>query len=306
MGKGAGREERAASEVRIGACVRAARARRGRTLRGLAGDLGVSPATLSQLETGKARLSVTRLTRIAELLDLSVHELLAAGVDESPATDGPSSPGHDGTPAGAAARKGDWRRYPPLALDPVLRAALDAFVQKGYHGTSVRHIAQRCALSVSGIYHYHDSKQAMLQEILRLTMAELSWRARAARAEGRDPVERFSLLIENLVLFHTYRKELGFIGASEMRSLVPDSRRQITQMRNALQRMVDQEVDAAVALGRFKASRPHEAARAVVTMCTALPTWFRPDGPRTPEQIATSYVEFALDLMRNRASDTPS
>jgi hypothetical protein len=33
-------------------------------------------------------------------------------------------------------------------------------------------------------------------------------------------------------------------------------------------------------------------------MCTALPTWWRPDGPYNPEQVAEQYVTFALDLMK--------
>jgi hypothetical protein len=43
-------------------------------------------------------------------------------------------------------------------------------------------------------------------------MADLMHRAQAARADGHDSVERFSLLIENLGLFHTHRRELGFVG----------------------------------------------------------------------------------------------
>ena len=54
--------------------------------------------------------------------------------------------------------------------------------------------------------------------------------------------------------------------------------------------------------GRFHTDHPHEASRAVVTMCTALPTWWRPDGPQSPEQVAKQYVGFALDLMRYRAT----
>jgi Tetracyclin repressor-like, C-terminal domain len=32
-------------------------------------------------------------------------------------------------------------------------------------------------------------------------------------------------------------------------------------------------------------------------MCTALPQWFDPNGPATPQDIADLYVEFALDLV---------
>ena len=66
--------------------------------------------------------------------------------------------------------------------------------------------------------------------------------------------------------------ELGFVGASEMRSFEAANRQKIADLRTVQQRMVDHEVDAAVEQGRFHAEHPREAARAVVTMCTALPT----------------------------------
>jgi len=60
-------------------------------------------------------------------------------------------------------------------------------------------------------------------------------------------------------------------------------------------------VQDAVRHGRFRADHPQVAARAVVTMCTALPSWWRPDGPLTPEPVAEQYVGVALDMMRSRA-----
>lgn len=286
----------------LGAQVRAARAAKGLSLRGLARTLGVSPATLSQIENGRTRLSVSRLSRIADALGLTVPQILDIVVRRE--TPPPTPP--DTTPAPPAEREtagpvmAHWREYKPLNFDAVLGAALDEFLETGYHGATVRGIAARCDLSVSGIYHYYSSKQQMLLTILDLTMTELLMRAHAARAEGRDPVERFSLLVEHLALFHTHRRELGFVGASEMRSLNADNHRKIVEMRTNQQRMVDHEVDAAAREGCFRCDHPHEAARAVVTMCTALSSWWRPDGPLSPEQTAEQYVGFALDLMRYR------
>jgi AcrR family transcriptional regulator len=195
----------------------------------------------------------------------------------------------------------NWRVFPPLLVGPVLGAALDVFVEMGYHGASVRDIARRAGLSVPGIYHHYATKQEMLTTILDLRMEDLLWRSRAAQDEGGgDPVRRFELLIECLVLYHTYRRDLAFMGASEMRNLDPGNRRRLVALRGEQQRMVDEAVDEAVASGRFTTPYPRDAARAVVTMCTALPQWYRPDGPLTPEQIAERYVHLALATVQAR------
>ncbi len=274
----------------IGSRVRAARVRHGVSLRALSRDLAVSPGTMSQVETGKTRLTVVRLHQIADALGITADEVL--GAPPPPPAAGDGAPG--------------WRHYGPLDLDPVLAAALAVFVRTGYHGATVRDIARECGRSVSGIYHHHPSKHEMLRRILERGVAELLDRAEAARAEGRDPVERFSLLVESLVLFHTHRREMGFLGASEMRSLAPGARRDIAGRRTHQQRMLDDEAEAAVAAGRFHTPRPRDAARAVVTMCTSIPLWFKPGGAMTPSQVAEQYVAYALDLMTADRRDLPA
>lgn len=285
------------ADATLGAQVRAARASKGLTLRGLARVLDVSPATLSQIENGRTGLTVHRLSRIADALDLTPADILDTVVTPAAAPDQDTLKAAPRLPPTAT----HWREYGPLKFDPVLSAALEEFVAIGYHGATVRGIAKRCGLSVSGIYHYYTSKQQMLVSLMDFTMLDLLARARAAQAEGRDPVERFCLLVENLVLFHTHRRELGFVGGSEMRSFELANRQKIAEMRTVQQRMVDHEVQDAVRHGRFRADYPHAAARAVVTMCTALPSWWRPDGPLTPEQVAEQYVGVALDMMRSQA-----
>jgi AcrR family transcriptional regulator/DNA-binding XRE family transcriptional regulator len=283
--------------VRAGAALRRARLDRGLSLRALAGLLGVSPATLSAVENGRRELSLDRAAQAARLLGARAEELRPASAGRPAPPPAAPTPTENGPNAETVADQ-DWRSFAPLHLGQPLTAALEAFLEFGYHGATMRDIAGRAGLSVPGVYHYYASKQDMLVAILELTMADLLARTTAAGVEGRNPVERFSLLVECLALYHTHRRELGFVGASEMRSLEPVHRERVAAARRAQQRMVDEAVDEAVAEGSFAVERPHEASRAVVTMCTALPQWFDGRGPTPPETVAAQYVDFALDLMR--------
>jgi transcriptional regulator with XRE-family HTH domain len=60
----------------MGDRLRAARRRQHLSLRDLAGRLGLSPSLISQVETGRARPSVSTLYAIASELDVSLDELL--------------------------------------------------------------------------------------------------------------------------------------------------------------------------------------------------------------------------------------
>lgn len=290
-----GLDTRPPKDPELGARVRAARDSAGLTLRNLARELDVSPATLSGLETGKTALTQLRLGQIAQALGTTPEGLLRFPV-ATPVRGAARRELHDQAAAGGSVT--DWRVYGPLPLDHVLLAALELFVTTGYHGTTVRDVARKCGMSVSGMYHYHPSKQDMLVRILELGVSELLTRAELARQEGSDPVERFSLMIESLVLFHTHRREVGFVGASEMRSLEPEARQRIAAGRMQQQRMIDQEVVAAVDAGLFRTPLPYEASRAVVTMCTGVAQWFKPSGQLRPATAAAQYVRFARDLMQ--------
>ncbi|MCW2819912.1 MAG: helix-turn-helix protein, partial [Marmoricola sp.] len=202
-----------------------------------------------------------------------------------------------GVLAGDLRPGGDWRQFPPLVLDTSLAAALSAFSEFGYHGATMRVIAERAGLSVPGLYHHWAGKQELLVALLDLTMDDLTARIEAALVTARDPRTRFAAVVECLALFHTHRRELAFVGASEMRSLEPPARARLAGVRREVQRRVDTEVVAGAARGSFATARPQEAARAVVTMCTAMAQWFRADGAETAEAVAEQYVGFALGLV---------
>ncbi|MFE3546729.1 helix-turn-helix domain-containing protein [Nocardia sp. NPDC059177] len=273
----------------LGARVRRARTAAGLSLRETAGRIGVSPATLSAIENGKTGVSAARLIALAEVFGIAASALL--GEQRTPATHHPRTIDPGGHAPDA------WRVFPPLAIDPVLAAAIAAFVETGYHGATMRTIAQRAGMSVPGVYHHYRDKQDLLVRALDLTMDELHRRVGAARREAGTARERVARVVEALALFHTHRRELAFIGASEMRSLTPANRRRIAASRNEIQHLLDADIDSALTEAGLATDRARAAGRAISTMCTSLPQWFRLDGTATPEQIATDYAAFALGML---------
>lgn len=272
-----------------GARIREQRLQRRVSLRELARRVGVSAATLSAVENGRTGLSVTRLQDIARALEVPVGALVEPESRSAPAAQRPS-PGP--VPAG-----GGWRHFAPLPIDPVLSAAIRAFVATGYHGASVRAVARLAGMSVPGVYHHYPSKQQLLVSILDITMSDLIWRLEEARAEGADPVERVALVVEALALYHARRADLAFIGASEMRSLEPENYRRIARQRDQVQQVLDDQIAQVVAHDDLPTAHIRDAGKAIATMCTSLPQWFHPDGPTSPEEIAAEYARFALRII---------
>ncbi|MBC2642347.1 MULTISPECIES: TetR/AcrR family transcriptional regulator [unclassified Rhodococcus (in: high G+C Gram-positive bacteria)] len=191
-------------------------------------------------------------------------------------------------------RGSSWREYTDQGLPKVLAAALEAFVEKGYDGASIREIASRAGLSVPGLYHHYPSKQALLVGLTNVVMRDLLDRSRAAVAEaGPTPGERFDAVIECLLRFHMYRREQAFVASRETRSMEPESRQAYIALRDEQQEMLDDIVRDGVAAGLFRTPFPEDASRAVVTMCVAVSTWYREDGPLSPDELVERYLAIA-------------
>lgn len=275
------KKDQAQRRLATGARVREVRLQRGLSLRTLATGLGVSAGTMSAIENGRTAVTVDRLWDITAVLDVGVAALMAT-----------PSPDVEGVDDDA-----DWRVFGPLDIDPVLAGAITAFVTTGYHGASMRTIAEYAGLSAPGVYHHYASKQELLVHAFDLTMDDLDRRLAAARAEGNGPLERLALIVEAMALFHTLRADLAFIGSSEMRSLEQPDRDRIAARRTGLQRAIDAEVDSALAAGLITTTMPRETGRAIATMCTSLPQWFSPDGMTSPQQIAKEYAQLAVRMV---------
>src|SRR5215471_17113472 len=77
--------------VNVGSLIRRERQKQGLSLRELARRVGVSASMLSQVETGRARPSVSTIYAIAAELQLSIDALLSG--DEGAVTDQPAATG---------------------------------------------------------------------------------------------------------------------------------------------------------------------------------------------------------------------
>ncbi|MDI2130019.1 TetR/AcrR family transcriptional regulator [Yinghuangia seranimata] len=199
----------------------------------------------------------------------------------------------------------DWRAYEPIKLPPILSASLDAFDEHGYHGTTVRDIARRVGVTVPALYYHYQNKQALLVELLLGSMNAVLGRCRSAvKDAGDQPVDRFSALVECIVLYMANRAPMAFLD-TEMRSLEPENRARYIALRDELEALVQTNVRDAVELDEFTTPYPVDAGRAVLTMAQAVANWYRLDGPLTPQQIADRYVAIALASMGHRATVAP-
>jgi AcrR family transcriptional regulator len=190
--------------------------------------------------------------------------------------------------------------------DQILLAALNCFLEKGYHGTTVRDIATRSNLSVPGLYHHFSSKMVMLEELMDETMDDLVSDVRGALELARpDPVPRFEAVVESHVRFHCVRIEESFLGNSELRSLPEVARKRLVKKRDEVQACFEVPIREGIEAELFDVARPHEAARALASMCVAVAAWYHRGGELSPDDVVAMYRDFGLQLVGFRPSRRP-
>lgn len=187
--------------------------------------------------------------------------------------------------------------------EQILLAALQCFLEKGYHGTTVRDIATKADLSVPGLYHHFKSKMVLLEELMNDTMDDLRSDVAGALSRARpDPVRRFEAVVEAHVRFHCERQEESFLGNSELRSLPPKQLAQLVQKRDDVQGYFQAVIDEGIEAGIFRVDRPHETARALASMCVAVASWYHRGGELSPDDVVAIYRDLGLQLVGFSAS----
>jgi AcrR family transcriptional regulator len=190
---------------------------------------------------------------------------------------------------------------PPSTRDgaaALLQAGVQVMAEQGYHGSSIRDIARRANMSTANLYHHFSSKQELLFRIMVAGIDDLLQASEAGMAAAPpDPPSQLRALIIAHVEAHAQRSNVSYVTFQEIRHLSPADQAVMREKMDEQQRRFDRVVAEGARQGVFQVDGTRETARALASMCTAVATWFDPDGPRTPTEIAEHYVQLGLAML---------
>jgi TetR/AcrR family transcriptional regulator, cholesterol catabolism regulator len=180
--------------------------------------------------------------------------------------------------------------------DEIVGLAGELFAAQGYATTTVREIAEAAGILSGSLYHHFDSKEAIVEELLRGFLDDILGAYRRIAAEVEEPVAALRALVhEAFDALRTHRAAVA-VMLNEYNVLIRDPR--FAFLRDAAEEteaiwtgvLVDgtrrgafrSDVDAA-AMYRFMRDAIWVSVR-----------WYRPGGPRTPTDIADDYLAVLL------------
>ncbi|GAA3547472.1 TetR/AcrR family transcriptional regulator [Nocardioides daeguensis] len=184
----------------------------------------------------------------------------------------------------------------------LLEAAVVAFSEKGFHGTTTRDIAGAAGMSPAAVYVHHRSKEELLFLISRQGHQQALDTVRAARARTPDPVGQVAAVGRAFAEFHAHHHTVARILNYELAALSEEHRATIDELRTGIDRELRDLVREGVAAGVFDTPDPALAATALASLGIDIARWYREDGEWTPTQIGDYYADLALRLVGADAS----
>jgi len=177
--------------------------------------------------------------------------------------------------------------------------AINLLCKKGYFATSMSDIARKAGIQKSSIYYHYANKEDILVDIFKSTIRDLNDSLNLYLKNARSAEERMRAAIQSHIIFHIEHQKEAIIADSELRGLTVTNYKTILQMRDDYERKFQQVIKEGVEDGSFDLSDYKVVSYGIITMCTAVCTWFKRSGRLSKKEVAQIFADFILNGLRN-------
>lgn len=188
--------------------------------------------------------------------------------------------------------------------ETIKTVSIDLFFKKGYFATSISDIAKGSGIQKASIYYHYASKEELLFHILKSTMDDLTTYLRRHLAAVTGAEQRMRTAVRGHVHFHLERQQENFIANSELRGLTLAHYQDIVQKRDEYELIFQDLIRQGTAGGVFADVDVKILSYAILTLCTAGATWYKPGGRLTVDEIADIYENFIISGLKEGGSGT--
>lgn len=177
--------------------------------------------------------------------------------------------------------------------EELFNVAIEFFSKKGFHGTSIRDIANGRGVSVSNVYlHFKDKEDlwiAIREQAVRTLLD--AWERRIAADAG--PLDRFRELITTHFEFYAAHQKEARISVSFADEL---SNRGTAKLKSLQRLVLDKYVEHLEELRKIGLISDEKDTKiiafSVLGVLNAYVGWYKPNGPMSPEEIRQQIIEF--------------
>ena len=171
----------------------------------------------------------------------------------------------------------------------ILEEAARLFGRRGYHATSMRDIGEATGLLAGSLYAHIASKEDLLYEIVVQAGNEFIARLEAVEAAERSAEERLRLAMRAHVSVLAENVDAAWVFHHEWKALTGDRREEVRRLRRRYEALWDR-----IVAGLPGAADRRFARLLVLSAANWTYSWYRPEGPLTPEEVADRFTDLLL------------
>ncbi len=182
-----------------------------------------------------------------------------------------------------------------MTRDDILTAAAQMFSQKGFHATSMQDIAQAVHLQKASLYHHVASKQEILVGVLDWALDLLIERMESVMNQPLPADAKLRQAIQVYLTTLLEHRDLAAVLLLEHRSLKPDLHARHIPRRDRYEQLWRDLILEGIQSSDFRKCDPAMAAKALLGVMNWCITWYRSDGPLSPQEIAAQFADLFLE-----------
>lgn len=182
----------------------------------------------------------------------------------------------------------------------IVAAAASLFEQRGFHATSMEDIAHAVGIRKPTLYHYLRSKAEIVARIHDECIALLRPPLQGYLAQGLAPDVVLERVCADIIRMSATHPGYMRVYLEHHRELPPEDREQARRLRDEYTALVRGVVRDGVDRGSFATDDVSLTVLAFFGICNWSYQWFRPDGPRSADELAHELTRGFLDGLRVR------
>lgn len=179
--------------------------------------------------------------------------------------------------------------------EAIVDAAARLFAEKGFLGASIADIANACEMSKSLIYHYYESKEDILFDVMHSHVKALLDAAEKIAAQSDRPEQKLRALTRIFVQLYVGAASRQRVLLNELENLTAEQRKIVVGIQRDLIHVVENIIAGIrpALSGRNPLGAP--AAMLYFGMINWMHTWLDAGGRAKPARIADLTVNIFLD-----------
>lgn len=186
------------------------------------------------------------------------------------------------------------RRDQVVIRDDIVQAATRIFSRRGYHGTSMQHIAEELGMRKASLYHHVSAKEDLLFAIHQRLIDKLVNGTLEVVSSSLGPEEKLRRIILVNTQMVTGDVDAVSVFLKERDAIAGERWAGVVAQRDVYEQMVAGVIRDGVNSGVFAQADPVLLTKAVLSMPSWASMWFRAEGPMGAEELAELFSDVAL------------